>query len=184
MRIIMALLLVIFAAAIPLSAQTQVQVFVPGNATGAFGHPVDIVVPFVPAITVTSPATITVTYDSGTIVWTAGGEPTGPNGAVCENCVAQSPLQEGRALGRAPKPDKMAALIGVFVPAARAGDPQFKAVDGTKNIAHLGILPGSLFFIGENETLDVKEAGTLFLGINDWASADNVGGFNVTVTGP
>jgi hypothetical protein len=49
-------------AAIPARAQTTVTV--PGNASGHFGNPADLVVPFVPAITVSGPSSITVKYVS------------------------------------------------------------------------------------------------------------------------
>ena len=46
-------------------------------------------------------------------------------------------------------------------------------------------MPGGLFFIGAGKTFDVKESGTLFLGINDAGHVgDNTGGFTVEVTGP
>jgi len=73
--------------------------------------------------------------------------------------------------------DNMAALIGVFVPLSRTQERGFSAVDGTKNVATVGIMPDGLFFIGENKTISVNEAGTLFLGINDGGAVDNSGGF-------
>ena len=58
-----ALVVVLFvcAASMAAPAQQDVQVFVPGNASGFFGNPADVVVPLVPAITVSGPGTITVT---------------------------------------------------------------------------------------------------------------------------
>ena len=41
------------------------------------------------------------------------------------------------------------------------------AIDGTKDAALVGIMPGELFFIGTGKTFSVTEAGTLFLRIND-----------------
>jgi hypothetical protein len=56
----------------------------------------------------------------------------------------------------------------------------FSPVDGTKNAAPVGIMPGAVFFIGASRTITVTEAGTLFLGINDCEIGDNSWGFNVT----
>ena len=62
------------------SAVAQTSVFVSGRATGGFGYPdLDGDVPFVTALTVGGPGTITVTYVSGTVNW-APGQPNGPNG--------------------------------------------------------------------------------------------------------
>jgi hypothetical protein len=76
------------------------------------------------------------------------------------------------------------ALIGVFVPQSRVQKTGFSPIDGTKGVAKVGIMPCNLFFIGTGKTFPVSEAGTLYLGINDWYVGDNGGGFNVTVTGP
>ena len=56
-----ALVLVVFVVATTIAAQAQTNVFVPGNASGYFGRPADRLNPLVSAITVTGPATITVT---------------------------------------------------------------------------------------------------------------------------
>jgi hypothetical protein len=61
------------------TAAAQAQVFVPGNASGYFGNPVNQLVPLVPALTVSGPGTITVTYVSGTVFFGIGLE-AGPNG--------------------------------------------------------------------------------------------------------
>jgi hypothetical protein len=174
--------------AAPTAAQTTV--FVPGNASGAFGNSVDLVVPLVPAITVTGPASITVTYISGTVDtgWCWDGVclgPVGPNGARVKNVSGgQTPLQEAKGIS-GPTVDQLGALIGVFVPRCRVDDPRgFRAIDGTKNMTPVGIQPYFVHFIGTGGTFNVKEAGTLFLGINDWITSDNSGGFTVTVTGP
>jgi hypothetical protein len=74
------------------------------------------------------------------------------------------------------------ALIGVFVPAKTVNLSGFSALDGTKAVAAVGIIPNGLFFIGYGKTLVLKQAGTLFLGINDFEVGDNGGGFTVTVT--
>lgn len=179
---LMLALLVLILAATTTAAQTQV--FVPGNATGYFGNPVDQVVPFVPALTVSGPRTITVTYVSGRVTWDTMGDATGPNGTSCDFCTGmQFPLHEARGIGLG-KVHNLGALIGVFVPQSRVLRKGFNAVDGTKNATRVGIMPDGLFFIGRGKTFYVKEAGTLFLGINDTNVFDNSGGFTVTVTGP
>jgi len=174
-----ALLLLLFVAPATVMATAQTQVFVPGNASGGFGNPADQVNPFVPAITMSGPGTITVTYTRGQVNFGEGD--VGPNGGPynCTHC--QLPLQEAHGVADG-KVNNIGALIGVFVPQARAGHKGFNAVDGTKDVARIGIMPGWLFFIGEGTTVDVKETGTLFLGINDAGVSDNSGGFNVEVT--
>jgi len=79
---------------------------------------------------------------------------------------------------------KVGALVGAFVCQCKVERSGFEAVDGTKDLAHLGILPDRLFFVGTSKTISVGCAGTLFLGINDSEADDNSGGFNVTVTEP
>jgi hypothetical protein len=174
-------MLVLTVSATTAAAQN---VFVPGNASGYFGNSVDLMVPFVPAITVNGPGTITVTYVSGTV--NTGGGDVGPNGGPSANKheTSQSPLQEAEGIAPHGTIGKVGALIGTFVRQSRIEQPGFKAIDGTKNATRVGIKPSQLFFIGESKNFDVKEAGTLFLGINDWNAGDNSGGFNVTVTGP
>ena len=179
-KIVFALLM--FIAAVTLAASAQTEVFVSGQTNGAFGGPIDMVIPYVPAVTVDGPATITITYLDGTIT-DAGGVNTGPNGVDwdCTNW-GQLPLQEdhGIAGGKCPYLD---ALIGLFVPQPRAGHKGFSPVDGTKALARVGIMPNKLFFIGEGKTFDVDYAGTLYLGINDCWVGDNGGGFNVEEIG-
>ena len=184
-KIALVLLLFVAAMAMFAHAQQDVQVFVPGTASGYFGNPVDMVVPFVPAITVNGPATVTVTYVSGTVIWDTVGDSTGPNGTPdCRACKGmQFPLHEARGIGLGTIKN-LGALIGAFVPQERAAHQGFSAIDGTKNATRGGIMPNKLFFIGEGLTFDVKEAGTLFLGINDTIVGDNSGGFTVDVTGP
>jgi len=139
-------------------------------------------VPLVPAITATGPGTITVTYISGTVT-DAYGVNTGPNGVpITEPAGWALPLQERAGLGGGTI-KTLDALIGVFVPATRVNRAGFAAVDGTKALAAVGIMPGGLVFIGTGKTFHVKEAGTLFLGINDQIMGDNGGGFTVSVTG-
>lgn len=153
----------------------------PGTASGYFGNPQDQAVPFVSALTVDGPGTITVTYVSGTVTDCCGID-TGPNGVRFNGRnIHQFPLQErkGVSYGWVNNED---ALIGVFVPQSRVNAKGFSAIDGTKAATRVGIRPGGLFFIGTSKMFDVKEAGTLFLGINDVYVADNGGGFNVEVS--
>jgi hypothetical protein len=178
----LALLIVLFVAAITIAAHAQTQVFVAGNISGAFGNPADQVNPLVPAITVDGPGTITVTYVSGTVT-DSDGE-IGPNGEdfKCGKYSIQTPIQERHAVagGTCHHVD---ALIGVFVPQSRVQDKRgFNPIDGTKNLTRVGIVPSTLFFIGESKTFDVKQAGTLYLGINDMIVGDNGGGFTVNVS--
>ena len=182
----MALVLVLLVAAATMTAQAQqdVQVFVSGTTNGAFGNPIDQTVPFVPAITVNGPGTITVTYVSGTVT-DFDGE-IGPNGEDynCGHYSIQTPLQEAHGVAGG-KCKHLDALIGVFVPQTKVLDRRgFNPIDGTKNLTRAGIIPSHVFFIGEGKTFDVKEAGTLYLGINDMIVGDNGGGFTVEVTGP
>jgi len=174
------LVLLLFVAAATMAAPTQTQVFVPGNASGYFGNPADQLVPLVPAITVNGPGTITVTYVSGTV--NIGGVEVGPTGITQHNC-PQAPLQEAKGIAGGTC-NYVGGLIGVFVSQSRVGYSGFNAVDGTKDATRVGVMPGGLFFIGEGKTFDAKQAGTLFLGINDEHVSDNSGGFNVEVTGP
>ena len=173
---------VLAATSVVYAQQVTASVFVPSNASGSFGNPLGSGgAPLVSALTVTGPATITVTYVSGTIT-DAGGINTGPNGVTWNTGGAQTPLQEQRAVSGGTIKN-LDALIGVFVPTATVNSAGFHAIDGTKDATPVGIKPGSLFFIGMSKTFKVAGAGTLFLGINDWIVSDNAGGFNVTVTG-
>ncbi len=179
-------------ALITIRAGAQTQITVPGNASGIFGNQhdryvsgifdnhYDLHVPFVPAITVNGPATIKISYVAGTVTG-IGGVDTGPNGVPWDTHRNQSPLQEkdGIAGGRIPNLD---ALIGAFVCKGRSDSPKFSAIDGTKGVVRVGIVPEALFFVGEGITYEAKEAGTLYLGINDWTVSDNGGGFVVDVT--
>ena len=174
-----AVVIIILLAAIT-TLNAQVQVFVPGNASGYFGNPADQAIPFVPALTVNGPGTITVTYVSGTVT-DAGGVNTGPDGTTWNNGTAQTPLQEAKGIAGGTI-NNLDALIGAFVPAVRANHSGFAAIDGTKDATRVGIIPHEVFFIGESITFAVTEAGTLYLGINDWVVSDNSGGFNVTVS--
>jgi len=170
----------VVGTAVAVSAQTQV--FVPGNASGYFGNPVDAEVAFVPAISVNGPATITVTYVDGTVTYGFGEPEVGPNGGPFPANGGQYPLQEAKGIAPHKAIQNIAALIGAFVPAARAAHKGFVAIDATKAASRVGIMPGWVFFVGESKTIEVKEAGTLFLGINDTGVEDNSGGFNVEVS--
>ncbi|MGA8151635.1 MAG: hypothetical protein WB952_11845 [Terriglobales bacterium] len=176
-------LTVLFLIVAATTTTGQTNVFVPGNASGCFGNPDDGCVPLVAALTVSEPGTITVTYVSGTVSWGQGD--TGPNGTLCACTGMQFPLKEAHGIGlRGGSVKDLGALFGVFVPESRVLCKGFNALDGTKNVTRVGIMPNKLFFIGTGETFSVTEAGTLFLGINDTIVSDNSGGFNVTVTGP
>ena len=72
--------------------------------------------------------------------------------------------------------------MGTFVPQSRCLSKGFSAVDSTKGSVAVGILPSDLFFVGTERTITVKEAGTLFLGINDCCASGNEGAFTVSVT--
>lgn len=176
------LMLISFLVMTVVAGLAQTQVTVPGNTSGLFGNPAEKVVPLVPAVTVNGPATITVTYISGTVdLGGGGGLLTGPNGITYNLGKAQLPLQE--ALGATGGTvDNFGALIGVFVPQERVTCKGFSAIDGTKHAVRIGIMPEKLFFVGESKTIDVTEAGTLFLGINDEGVMDNSGEFVVEVT--
>jgi hypothetical protein len=178
-----ALLLTMLVLTAGVTATAQTSVFVPGNASGCFGNPSGGCQPFIVAMTVSGPGAITVTYDSGLVTWQQGST-AGPDGASCFCATQQLPLNESHGIGLISHFTKVAALIGVFVPQSRVTRSGFHALDGTKDITHVGIRPGSLFFVGTGITFTANEAGTLFLGINDSTVSDNSGGFNVTVSGP
>lgn len=163
------------------AAYAQVTVFVPGNASGYFGNPADEVVPLVAGITVSGPTTITVTYESGTVT-DAGGVNTGPDGVSYPAFDGQFPLEEAKGVAPHTAVTNLDALIGAFVPQSTVNASGFMPVDGTKNAAPVGVLPNTLFFIGTKRTICVKQAGTLFLGINDMIVHDNGGGFTVTLS--
>lgn len=169
-------------AATAANAQTVI-ISVPGNALGNFGNPPCCSVPFVTALTVSGPGTITVSCISGTVT-DSGGIDTGPNGVVWNVTGNQFPLQEALGVSGGPV-DNLDALIGVFVPRSRVLAPGFSPVDGTKGTPSaplVGILPTGLVFIGTGRTIVVKQAGTLFLGINDDNGISNGGEFIVLVT--
>lgn len=161
-----------------------VTVTVSGKATGMFGNPASAGTPLVAALTVTGPGTITVSYVSGTVnAGPPGLDHVGPNGyGPWDSGGTQYPLQEKVGLTGGTI-DNLAALFGVFVPQSRVEAQGFYAIDGTKGLIRVGIMPGGLFFIGTGKTFSVTQAGTLFLGINDNGAEDNGGAFTVMVTG-
>jgi hypothetical protein len=67
---------------------------------------------------------------------------------------------------------------------SRGFNPHFKRPpeDGTKNVAPIGIIPSGLFLVSAEKTIPTKQAGTLYLGINDCCGSTNGGGFTVEVT--
>ena len=82
--------------------------------------------------------------------------------------------------GRIPN---LGALIGAFVCKRRSDSSKFSAIDGTKRVVRVGTVPEALFFVGEGMTYEAKEeAGTLYLGINDWITSNNGGAFVVDVS--
>jgi hypothetical protein len=158
-------------------------VTVPANANGQFGsdpaHPGGFV-PLVKAITVTKAATITIKYLSGTWCITPTVCGIGPNGIQFnQDSTGGSPLQErvGATFGTI---TNIGSLIGAFVPEPLVNTSGFEATDGTKLASGIGIMPNQLFFVGTYNTIDVGP-GTLYLGINDGAVADNFGSLTVTV---
>jgi len=177
-----ALVFLLFSITATVAASAQTQVFVPGNASGCFGNPDDGCVPLVAAIAVNAPGTITVAYVDGTVNYGEFGVEVGPNGGYYPANGGQYPLQEAKGISPHKPIQNMAALIGAFVPAARVAHKGFVAIDATKAASRVGIMPGSVFFVGESRTIEVKEAGTLFLGVNDNGVVDNSGGFNLEVT--
>jgi len=184
MRLTLVLAALLLAAVAAACAQNSpaitVNVVVPGNTLGNFGNPSCCSEPYIPALAAPGPGTITVSYISGTVT-DSDGIDTGPNGVYWNVTGNQFPLQE--ALGFAGGPvNNLDALIGVFVPQSRISLPGFTATDGAKNNTPVGIPPCGLVFIGTGHTFKVREAGTLFLGINDDNGQSNGGAFTVSVT--
>ncbi len=164
------------------AGQTTATVFVPGNTLGDFGNPsVDGNQPYVTGIVATGPGKIVISYLSGEVTDCCPDFSTGPDGTPFYFGTGQSALQEAAGIsgGTVTNTD---ALIGIFAPQYRVQAPGFKAVDGAKNLARVGLLPSALFFIGSAKAITVLEAGTLFLGINDDNAASNGGGYNVSIT--
>ncbi len=166
---------------IAIQAGAQTQVTVPGDASGHFGNPSDLHIPLVQAITVDGPATIKISYVSGTVTG-IGGVTTGPDGVPWDTDGNQTPLQEGTGVAGGTVLD-VDALIGAFVPKQRyESSPEFSAIDGTKGVVPVGIVPEALFFIGDGITYEASEAGRLYLGINAWLVGKNRGAYKVNVS--
>jgi hypothetical protein len=93
------------------------------------------------------------------------------------------PLQEARGIPPNTPTAILNALMGAFVPAAKAMSPTFVPEDAAKlGPGQVGITASSLFFIGAGPfTFNAAGAGTLYLGINDSFVADNGGGYSVTL---
>ncbi len=183
MKLLKCLLFLMAVLATGTAVAGSATVIVPGNATGGFGNPASGYVNLVPALVVKGPGTIQISYKSG-IVTDAGGVFSGPYGVPwTESNYLQFPLQE--TIGTQSNTWKnLDALIGAFVPASTTAIPGFAPVDGTKQLAHVGISPNALFFVGAYTTVEVSGPGTLFLGINDPIVGDNGGSYTVSVTGP
>ncbi len=165
------------------AAQTTATVFVPGNTLGDFGNPsVDGNQPYVTGIVATGPGKVVISYLSGEVTDCCLDFSTGTRRDAV--LLWNRPISPSRSIGnlRRHVVTHTDALIGIFVPRYRVEAPGFKAVDGAKNIARVGLLPSDLFFIGTAKTITVLEAGTLFLGINDDNAASNGGGYNVLIT--
>jgi len=148
--------------------------------------------PLVQAFNVTGPGIITI-IASGS--WSCGW-PTGHYGPagvlVTPNPGYQYPLQEKDGVYGTPTP--VCALFGAFVPATTVSSPGFQPVDGTKatlggtiggtnRAPFVGIMPNTLFYIGDGTRITVREPGVIFLGVNDVndQSADNSGSVTVTI---
>lgn len=72
------------------------------------------------------------------------------------------------------------ALIGAFIPAAKANSPNFRPWNDEFGG---GISSDKLFLIGKGpKKFTATELGTLFLGVNDPRSANNWGTFRVLIT--
>jgi hypothetical protein len=140
----------------------------PGKYLGGFGNPSCCSEPYVAALAVSGPGTITVAYISGTVT-DAGGIDTGPNGVAWNVTGNQFPLQEAAGVAGGPI-DNLDSLIGTFVPQSRVLAGGFSAVDGTKNITRVGIVPAGLFFIGTGRTVPVKRPGRF-----SWVSTMTMG---------
>jgi hypothetical protein len=147
-----AMLLVVFVATATMAACAQTSVFIPANASGHFGNPANQIKPTGPAITVSGPATITVTYLSGTIidktVWLSArrlwrGTTTTTYGSRFKKVKCDAVKNAD-------------CLIGIFFSSAKWMHSGFQAIDGTKGIVAIGIMPGNLFFMGKGRSFKVS----------------------------
>lgn len=173
LRVVTGLLLLL-----PVCMADTIVVTVPGNASGGFGSPSDQTTPFVLAIKVRLASSITITATG--CVTDAGISCVTPDGFSFFGML--TPLQEA---GLAGNPDThVDGLIGAFVPAVTAANPNFKPIDNANPACSPGpcIDRTQVFFIGSSKTFAVGEAGTLYLGIDDFIVGDNGGSFQVTIS--
>ena len=176
-----------------------VMITVDSKASGMFGeHPsgfAGTVLDMVEALTVSGPTKIKISA-TGQINISPGVavfETVSPDGVSTDqfdrSLVGFLPLEEPLVdAGTDPNslpmllPDA-GALMGAFVPQAIVELPGFLAKDD--DFPNGGISPGLLFFVGSGPfTFLASEAGTLFLGINDNRTGNNLGAFQVTVEVP
>jgi hypothetical protein len=154
---------------------------VPATATGSFGNPNTAgSTPLIPCITISERGTIVIRA-SGT--WSyAAGESNAANGTCYTPpfTIGQIPLQEAAGVGGSVQSCTIGALIGAFVPRSTVNNPDFKPVDGTKNLVAVGINPNMLFFVGVYSAFEANGPGTLYLGMNDGYAADNSGSLSVS----
>jgi len=164
---------------LPIASWAQTTVTVSGKTNGDFGSPIDTIVPFVHGVTVTGPSIITITA-TGCVT------DVGVTGCITPNGVSfnatTTPLQEAGINGN-PDPN-LDGLIGAFVPANIANDPNFQPIDSTKADCSPGpcINPNLLFLVGASDTIRVNGPGSLYLGIDDFIVNDNGGSHTVTIT--
>jgi len=173
MKTRLGLTMLVLIVAMPAVTAFAQHVYVPGKATGCFGSWDAGCKPLVTALTVSGAGTITVRANGKV-------DGTGPNGRKACWLTYQKPLQEAKGITDACI-NNWYALLGVFVPQSWVQRDGFQPVDATKNLVLVSVKPGGLFFVGEHKKFQVKEAGTLFLGINDEVARDNSGGFHVNV---
>lgn len=173
----------LMAAASIARAETVI-VSVPGNALGSFGNPSSSSQPYVSAIAINGPGTLTMKYISGVVTDCCINSATfavGPGGVTYNYAGLQSPFQEALGVSGGTI-DNADGLVGIFVIQSRVLSTGFSPVDGTKSLVPVGLLPGDIRFIGRGTIFEAKQAGTLFLGINDCCGGGNGGEFTVSVT--
>jgi len=157
-------------------------VIVPGKASGGFGSPSDQMNPLIPALTVAGPAVIQITA-TGCLTDVVGPACITPDGfSFTGNSAELTPLQEAGVFPP-PTDPRTDGLMDALVPATIANQPTFQAIDSRNPACHPGpcIDPGLLSPIGTNNFLIVQQAGTLFLGIDDFIIGDNGGRFDVSL---
>ena len=134
-------------------------------------------------ITISASGTINL---GGTFVTSPQGI-TATAGTAFAGTISYTPLEESLVESGAliiPRPagdliENVGALIGVFIPASVASDPTFSPFD--EDLVALGIPSTDLFMIGFGTTFTAPEAGSLYLGINEWFAENNSGAFQVTI---